>query len=361
LGPNRIVNSDGRLRQVTIHDLLAIILESAISAELFLFAAFLLTTHKSAPAHYLLAALSAVMALMLVGNLVIGTAHWRAIGDLVLALDLSAPPLVYLYVRQIRQGADPIRPAHLVHALPGVFGIGAWKLGFLSTMDIYVIACWALYIAAAAYFLVRDHACYEPAKLKRFVVGLLIVLAVIWALRVVMALQATQGKLFLDGLPYILVLSAIFIVTCGLLLISLRYPNLLSIPGSHVKYANTRLPTTGADEIQRAFDTMMRESKPYLDPDLTLAELAQRLGVLPRNVSQLVNGRFGINVSSYLNQLRVEEAARLLEELPDKPIKAVMFESGFKSKSVFNREFQRRKCASPTDFRIARKGSSVGP
>lgn len=167
--------------------------------------------------------------------------------------------------------------------------------------------------------------------------------------------------MFLDGLPYILVLSAIFIVTCGLLLISLRYPNLLGIPGLHVKYANTRLPTTGADEIQRAFDTMMRESKPYLDPDLTLAELAQILGVLPRNVSQLVNGRFGINVSSYLNQLRVEEAARLLEELPDKPIKAVMFESGFKSKSVFNREFQHRKCASPTDFRNTRKGSSVRP
>jgi AraC-like DNA-binding protein len=346
---------------VTIHDLIAVILESAVSAELFLFAAFLLTTHKSAPARYLLAALSAVLALMLVGNLVIGTAHWGAIGDLVLALDLSAPPLVYLYIRQIRQGADPIRSAQLIHALPGVFGISAWKLGLLSNMDIYVITCWALYIAAAAYFLVRDHAKYEPAQLRRFVIELLVVLGAIWALRVVMALQATHGKLFLEGLPYILVLVAVFIVTCRLLLISLRYSNLLSIPGSHVKYAKTRLPAPGADEIQLAFDTMMRESKPYLEPELTLADLAQRVGVPPRHVSQLVNSRFGMNVSSYLNQCRVEEAARLLEDLPDKPMKSVMFESGFKSKSVFNREFQRWKRASPTEFRNTRNGSSVRP
>jgi AraC-like DNA-binding protein len=70
-----------------------------------------------------------------------------------------------------------------------------------------------------------------------------------------------------------------------------------------------------------------------------------------RQVSQLVNARFKTNVSAFINQHRVQEAARLLCEEPDKPIKVVMFESGFKSKSIFNREFQRRMGKSPSEHR----------
>jgi AraC-like DNA-binding protein len=43
----------------------------------------------------------------------------------------------------------------------------------------------------------------------------------------------------------------------------------------------------------------------------------------------------------------------------EKAIKAVMFASGFKSKSIFNREFQRCLGVSPTEFRRQRENPDL--
>ena len=300
---------------------------------------------------YLLAGLSIVMTAMIAGNLLIAALGWFWMADFVLFFDLLAPALFYLYVRQVH---FPVRKLTLVdfsHALPAVLGLAAWRLGLLSTMDAYVIACWTLYLAAAMFFFMRDYAGYEPVTLRRFIILLMVVLGAITILRVVMALQASSNGSFREGVPYLLVLVATFLVTCQLLFISLRYPNLLSAAGSHVKYAQSSVDAADLNVLERNFADLLRDHKPYLNPGITLSELSEMLGVRPRQVSQLVNARYGMNVSAYLNQCRVREAARLLADEPGKPIKVVMFEAGFTLKSIFNREFQRHFGQSPSEFR----------
>jgi AraC-like DNA-binding protein len=332
-------------------NLVVFALESAVCAQLMLFAAFLLSSRRRNAVHYLLAALSAVLAAMIAGNLLIGVAGWHRLEDAVLFLDLVAPALFYLYVRQVRRSNASLHRIDAVHALPAVVGIASWEAGILSTMDYYVIAVWGLYLGAAAFAFARHYQEYAPATLRRFITALLAVLVATMMLRIVMAVQGSAGKAFLEGLPYVLVLAALFAATCQILFTSLRHPGLLTSPASHVKYAQANVSAADLSRLEASLVALLDGSRPYLDPDFSLEELSASLGAPARSVSQVVNTRFGMNVSAYLNQCRIRHAANLLATVPEKPIKVVMFESGFTSKSIFNREFQRCQGVSPTTFR----------
>ena len=110
---------------------------------------------------------------------------------------------------------------------------------------------------------------------------------------------------------------------------------------------------SATEEDHRIFemvDTVMRSTKLYRDPDLTLNRLSRRLGIPSRRISIAINRTLGRNVPQVVNEYRVGEATRLLTET-DLSITTVMFECGFQTKSNFNREFTRVTGTTPSDYR----------
>jgi AraC-like DNA-binding protein len=103
--------------------------------------------------------------------------------------------------------------------------------------------------------------------------------------------------------------------------------------------------------ILARLDSLVAAQKPYLDPDLTLARLARKLVVPAKQLSEAINRGTGENVSRYINRLRIEEACRLL--LSGTPVTVAMLESGFNTKSNFNREFLRVAGQSPSQWLAA--------
>jgi AraC-like DNA-binding protein len=101
--------------------------------------------------------------------------------------------------------------------------------------------------------------------------------------------------------------------------------------------------------LQR-FEHLMRDAGFYRDPDLTLDRIARRRGIPARQVSAAVNAAHGCNVSQVVNRYRVAHAQLLLRETGTS-VTEVMQESGFQTKSNFNREFRRLVGMSPSDFR----------
>ncbi|WFP63278.1 AraC family transcriptional regulator [Mesorhizobium sp. WSM4904] len=95
---------------------------------------------------------------------------------------------------------------------------------------------------------------------------------------------------------------------------------------------------------------LLVEQKLSRDENLTLSRLARRAGVPARQISGAVNRLAGKNVSRYINDFRIAEACRLLRDT-DMSVTAVMLESGFQTKSNFNREFRRVTAASPAGWR----------
>ncbi|WP_327290156.1 AraC family transcriptional regulator [Sinorhizobium americanum] len=93
------------------------------------------------------------------------------------------------------------------------------------------------------------------------------------------------------------------------------------------------------------------------DENLTLSRLARRAGVPARQISGAVNRLARKNVSQYINDFRIAEACRLLRE-SDMSVTAAMLESGFQTKSNFNREFRRVTSLSPASWREQNRPST---
>lgn len=98
-------------------------------------------------------------------------------------------------------------------------------------------------------------------------------------------------------------------------------------------------------------EQLMRAERPYLEPDLSLAELAGRLGTNPALLSRVINSGFGQNFNDFVNGYRVAEAERLLGEprYQHYTLLAIALESGFNSKSTFNRVFKKLKGETPSE------------
>lgn len=88
----------------------------------------------------------------------------------------------------------------------------------------------------------------------------------------------------------------------------------------------------------------------YLNPDLTIKQLAEEVGLQSYQLSRMINSDFGINFSQFVNNFRIEEAKKLLLET-DYKILAIAYESGFKNKTTFNRAFKKHTGSSPKEFR----------
>ncbi|TCM67953.1 AraC family transcriptional regulator [Rhizobium sp. BK068] len=115
-----------------------------------------------------------------------------------------------------------------------------------------------------------------------------------------------------------------------------------------------RVPSDVTEDkaIANHIDTLMREQHLYRDPDLTLQRLARRSGIPARQISGALNRTYGRNVSQVVNEYRVSDAKQRLVTTRDQ-ITAIMLESGFGTKSNFNREFLRVTGMTPSRYRSA--------
>ncbi|TPG72466.1 helix-turn-helix transcriptional regulator [Hymenobacter nivis] len=96
---------------------------------------------------------------------------------------------------------------------------------------------------------------------------------------------------------------------------------------------------------------LMADEQPWLEPELTLAELAHRLRTHPALLSKVINAGCGQNFNDFVNTYRVQEARRKLADprFGHYSLVGVALESGFNSKSTFNRVFKKLLGQAPSD------------
>ncbi|GAB2477501.1 hypothetical protein GCM10011375_19930 [Hymenobacter qilianensis] len=115
------------------------------------------------------------------------------------------------------------------------------------------------------------------------------------------------------------------------------------------------IPTAPTDpDLTRWADKLthhMQTARPYLNPELTLGELANQLRTNTSLLSRVINTCFGQNFNDYINTHRIAEAERKLQDprFQHYTLLAVALESGFNSKSTFNRVFKKLKAATPSE------------
>lgn len=94
-------------------------------------------------------------------------------------------------------------------------------------------------------------------------------------------------------------------------------------------------------------------------PDLSLADLAARLGTNTAYLSRAVNEGLGMNFNEMINRMRASEAARLIQSDSSATLVQIALDAGFSSKATFNRAFRSVYGASPSEFRRLRSQIST--
>ncbi len=97
---------------------------------------------------------------------------------------------------------------------------------------------------------------------------------------------------------------------------------------------------------------LMKDEKPYLNPDLSLRSLAEMMDLPPNHLSQLLNEGFDKNFSEYVNTFRLDtfKAKAANPALQHLTILALAYESGFNSKTVFNTFFKKMMGKTPKAY-----------
>ena len=96
----------------------------------------------------------------------------------------------------------------------------------------------------------------------------------------------------------------------------------------------------------------MEDDKMYLEPNLKINDLAEKLEISSHKLSHLLNSGLKKSFYDFINNYRVEHVKTMFldESNQNLTILAMAFDSGFNSKSTFNEIFKKATKMTPRDF-----------
>ncbi|MCM4173840.1 adenylate/guanylate cyclase domain-containing protein [Arenibacter sp. TNZ] len=118
------------------------------------------------------------------------------------------------------------------------------------------------------------------------------------------------------------------------------------------KYQKSLFNNALLKKYKRQLDRLMLEEQPYLDSNLTIRALAERIQIPSNHLSQLLNEGYGKNFSDFVNTYRLETFKAKVADPSQKhlTILALAYDSGFNSKTVFNTYFKKTMAITPRAY-----------
>lgn len=106
------------------------------------------------------------------------------------------------------------------------------------------------------------------------------------------------------------------------------------------------------EEINTKLLHYFEEEKPYLNPELSLQDLADDLDVKRHQLSNTINQKHQKNFYEFVNQYRVEDVKIRMTDPQNKHLKLISlaYDAGFNSKASFNRIFKQFTNMTPSQF-----------
>jgi AraC-like DNA-binding protein len=119
------------------------------------------------------------------------------------------------------------------------------------------------------------------------------------------------------------------------------------------KYSHSGLKDDIADLYLSKLEAYMEKEKPFIECDLTISELSNKLNISRHHLTQVINNKLNKNFYQFINEYRVNEAIRKMSEPRNNKytLITIAYDCGFNSKSGFNSIFKRITGSTPSQFK----------
>jgi len=128
----------------------------------------------------------------------------------------------------------------------------------------------------------------------------------------------------------------------------------LNEPGTDKKdkYIKSPLKDEKINQYWKILTDLIEEERLYLNPELTLQDISEKMKLPRQYVSQIINQCYGNTFYDLINNYRVGEAKKLLKAPENKnyTILSIAFDAGFNSKATFNHIFKKMTGLTPSQF-----------
>jgi len=358
-------------------NLLAILNLLGAAQGLLLALALLTTRGRSKTANRLLAALILSVSIVVSGAVLLTSGYvfvFPHLSRIHHPIVFLAPPLLFLYIRELTADRKRLDKKDLLHFIPFVlcliyllpyyFQSRTGKLQALSLEYVGESLGW-YYVRTA--FLITQGLVYL----------ILVVLTIIEYSRKPNSRKSERDRAILFEIRFFVVAATVIWLgavlrsvtnlsnllvplSVSLLIYSLGYLKLRRVEPEPVakdesikRYEKSTLTPDRSEKYLARLLKCMEAEKPFTDGDLTIQKLADKLSIPPHHLSQTINERLGQTFSDFINSYRVAEAKqRLLDpSLKHLSVLGIAIEVGFNSKSSFNSVFKKYTQMTPSEFR----------
>jgi AraC-like DNA-binding protein len=107
------------------------------------------------------------------------------------------------------------------------------------------------------------------------------------------------------------------------------------------------------DEIMQRLKFLLDVEKIFRNENLTLVSLAENLNITPHQLSWIINDKMNQSFSTLINRYRVEDVKKRLADGKNNnsTIMQMALDSGFSTKTAFNRSFKKFTGLTPSQYR----------
>jgi AraC-like DNA-binding protein len=170
-----------------------------------------------------------------------------------------------------------------------------------------------------------------------------------------------------ERLVLTILITSVLLSICWILWQALHKPNLFTGVSSTIEVIDEQVasqeksgdPTISVIETEK-YDAIvlrlrgyMQQSKPFLDPSLSVETLAEKINLPSSELSLIINRVIGQHFFDFVNSYRINLAGEILiaNEPQLKTVLEILYEVGFNSKSSFNTAFKKHLLMTPSQYR----------
>jgi len=365
---------------------LSIIFSSLAAFQLFFVSLYLFMNRKGDARSNLLLGLSLLLLAISIGNITLNVIDPELSYGIIYAIDdgffFLYGPLIYFYVQNVIYRDFKFRLLHIIHLIPALLYYLYFFISLFISLHIdnanladsdtesefslakaLIIGSVFLYLLGYLWFARRAILFYRSEIRKNFstveginlnwLMFILRSFVIITLIAMTHNIQPILNSNTLNVVTLIALVVFIFYFINRVLVKALNYPEILSgIEWSAKgKYQGSNLSSDEIGLINQKLISAIQDEKLFLNPDLTIKEVADSIGSNTKNVSQVINQMHHKNFFDFINSYRCAEVKQILEAEEKSTIMEAMFQAGFNSKSSFNKEFKKLTGQTPTEFK----------